>query len=209
MGAESEQAAHAFCESPLWDQAVWMATSYQWHPSSEMPPIMGLVFGNWMKGVDLSRVWIDAAGNADENDGLRVAVLEGETPGQTDGYTVRLSPSLNEFLDENDEDRRSIGRAMRMHPLSGVPGSPDMLTRFKQEYERHGEFMLAPVVQRDDGHLYVNVHQGIIKRELLIRHVSEIGADEPDLLALRECDDEKVMGDAAEHLRRAAQNPPS
>lgn len=205
MSDKAEQLAVNFCNTPIWQEAAWLAISYQWHPTSAMPPIMGIVFGDWMKGVELFRVWVDAVGNADEDDDLRVAILEGEMPGQTDGYTVRLSPSLNEFLEDDDEDRKQIGRVVRMHPQFG--NGPDMLARFKKEYERHGEFMLAPVVQRDDDQLYMNVHQGIIKRELIVRQVSEIGQDEPDMLALRACDDEKVMWKVAEHLRQIVENP--
>jgi hypothetical protein len=174
-----------------------------------MPPIIGLVFGNWVKGVEIFRYWIDAVGNADENDDLRVAILEGSVPGQTEGYTVRLSPSLNEYLEDGDEDRNQVGQVVRMHPQFGTaaPGTPDMLARFKQEYERHGEFMLAPVVQRDDDQLYMNVQQGIIKRELIVRHVSEIGEDEPEMLALRECDDDKVLQNTADHLKRLIDQP--
>ncbi|QNN24721.1 hypothetical protein HED60_21405 [Planctomycetales bacterium ZRK34] len=197
MLSTTEQAALRFCESHHWHEAIWLATAYQWHPTSKMPPVLGLVFADGRKGIEIFRTWTDAVGNVDENDDLRVAIIEGDMPGQTAGYTVRLSPSLNEYLDEDDTDRRFVGRVVRMHPQFGNPEAPDMLARFKQEYQRHGEFMLPPVVQRDDGELYMDVHHGIIKRELVLRHVSDISDDEPDMLSLRECDDEKIIRRAA------------
>ncbi|MEM9251915.1 MAG: hypothetical protein AAGB29_06155 [Planctomycetota bacterium] len=137
--------------------------------------------------------------------------------GQTPGYTVRISPADYEFLEEGDPDRISpeaIGQVQRMHPpaeeVDGelVPfGHPKhsggMVSRFIAEYEKHGEFMLAPAVQRDDDQLYLNPHKGIIKRELIVRHVSEIGPDEPDMHALRQCDDGNVMARAAEMIEEA------
>ena len=198
MYTPSEKTALNFCKSTVWNSARWIATSYQFHPSGDAPPIMGLVFADWTKGVGLFETWIQEFGNADEHDDLRVAIIEGDVPGQTAGYTVRISPSLNEYLDQDEAPL--VGRAVRMHPQFG--NAPDMLSQFKRDYHRHGEFMLAPVVQRDDDQLYMNVHKGIIKRELIIRHVSEIGPDEPDMLAVRECDDEKVMKQAAQQFQR-------
>ena len=225
--SKSFDVASKFCCTKQWDSATWLATTYQWHPTSEMPPVMGLVFADWPKGIELFKSWVDAVGNVDAEDDLRVAILEGYMPGQAPGYTIRISPSLNEYLDEDDDGRNYIGRVMRMHPpeaqppgssvpkaavsaepvipsmMPNLPGNIDMLARFKEEYKRHGEFMLAPVVQRDDNQLYMNVHQGIIKRELVIRHVSEIGENEPDMFALRECDDDKVIARATEQIQKA------
>ena len=36
--------AAAFTTHPLWAKAKWSATTYKWHPASETPPVMGLVF---------------------------------------------------------------------------------------------------------------------------------------------------------------------
>jgi hypothetical protein len=69
-----------------------------------------------------------------------------------------------------------------MHPL---PDNPDMLQDFKREYLQHGEFLLAPVVERDDDQLYFNVEAGIIKRDLVLRNADDITPEEPDAIVLR------------------------
>lgn len=59
-----------------------------------------------------------------------------------------------------------------------------MLAGFKRDYLRHGEFLLAPVVQRDDDQFWFNIEAGIIKRKFHLRHASEIGESDPDAIVL-------------------------
>lgn len=209
--------AQKFVHSPLWFEALWCATTFQWHPTSQMPPLMGVVFANWTKGIELFNLWVNAVGNGDEDDDLRVAILLGNVGQQRPGYSIRISDADYEFLEQDDPDRASleaIGRVQRMHPpaeeIDGefVPfGHPKhsggMVTKFIAEYEKHGEFMLAPAVQRDDDQLYLNPQKGIIKRELVIRQVSEIEVGEPDMIAQRQCDVAELAAQAIEVIDQA------
>ena len=168
MTDEIENITDQFCLSDDWCRAGWIGTTFQLHPQSKRPPIAGLIFSDWRQGVNLFRSWVDTVGNADENDDIRVAILEGDLPGTTPGYTIRISPSLNEYLEDDDPDRMQVGQVARMHPQFG--NAPDMMPRFEEEYAKHGEFMMAPVVQRDDGQFYMNINAGIIKRDLRSTH---------------------------------------
>ncbi len=58
-----------------------------------------------------------------------------------------------------------------MHP---VPGSPPLLPRFKEEFAKHQEYLLAPVTRRGDGQLWFDVELGIVKHKIHFRHVSEM-----------------------------------
>jgi len=181
MATEHKQVAKQFCNSPLWREALWAATTFRWHPTGEAPPVMGLLFADWRKGVNLFRTWTDEFGNADEHDDIRVAIIEGNIPGQAPGYAVRISPAQADW-NPNRAEQPPLGQVQRMHPLSHMP---EMLMEFKREYLRHHEFLLAPVVQRDDNQLWFNANAGIIKRELVLRRASEIAEDEPDAIILR------------------------
>ncbi len=180
MSHDVATVARQFCDNPLWDGALWIATTYRWHPTSEAPPVMGLIFANWVAGVNLFRAWTESQGNADPQDDIRLAVIEGDIPGQAAGYSIRISSAQAdwEFVQKK---RATPSRVQRMHPL---PDNPDMLQEFKREYRKHGEFLLAPIVQRDEDELYFNVQVGVIKRECVFRHVSEIHEEEPDAVAL-------------------------
>jgi hypothetical protein len=75
-----------------------------------------------------------------------------------------------------------LGQVRRMHPVAGESLS---LSRFKTEFEAHQEFMLAPVVRRDDGNLWAIPELGIIKTTIQFRDVSEIGTGDIDEVVLR------------------------
>ena len=70
-----------------------------------------------------------------------------------------------------------------MHPHLG--GDPSMLPRFKQEYEKHGKYLLAPVTRHADGQLYVDVDCGVEKTILHFRDAADIGPGDIDAPVLR------------------------
>lgn len=199
----SEQAAADLVANPLWEEALWLATTFQFHPNGEGPPTLGLVFGDWTRGVEIFRGWVEAVGHLDENDDLRLAVLRGDVAGQTPGYTLRLSATLDEYLDGDTDRSARVGQVNRMHPQSGSRGpgeEADLLGRFLREHEKHGEFMLAPIVEKDDERLWVATHRGIVKHELVVREASDVSDDDLDALAVRACDDAEVLRRAVERL---------
>lgn len=180
--------AAAFTTHPLWAEARWSATTFQWHPTSEAPPIMGLVFDNAEAGKDIFREAERQMNHADRFEEIRVSIIKGPVPGQEHrpGYSVHIcadpealaahataedfvvDPSIVPFL----------GQWNRHYP---VPGMPALLPRFKQEFAKHKELLLAPVVRRPDGRLYTEPTLGIVKNVINFRHLSEIiTPDDPD-----------------------------
>ena len=211
MDISSGNAADRFCNSPLWQQGKWIATTFRCHPTNDAPPVMGLVFDDWQKAGELFRSWIDDWGNADEDELIRVAIIEGDLPEQAPGYNVRISSndlSSEPYTQDSDSqnesssiDDKRLGQVMRMHPVAGLfeqlgaevvaelkkAGGPeaeavlgDMLTPFKEAYLKHGEYLLAPVILKEDGQLWFDIQYGIIKRGLVLRHADDISEADPD-----------------------------
>lgn len=184
--------AAAFATDPRWAEARWSATTFQWHPRSEAPPIMGLVFDNAEAGLAIFREAEGQMNHEDRFEEIRVSIIEGPVPGQEarPGYSVHIcadpealsahatfegfvvDPTIVPFL----------GQWNRHYP---IPGKPSLLARFKEEFEKHKEFMLAPVTRRADGQLYTEPMLGIIKNVVHFRQLSEItGPEDPDAAAL-------------------------
>jgi hypothetical protein len=184
--------AAAFTTHPLWAEAKWSATTYQWHPTSDAPPLMGIVFENVEAGLEIFREAERQINHEDRFEEIRVSIIEGAVPGQEHrpGYSVHIcadpealcahatmedfvvDPSIVPFL----------GQWNRHYP---VPGTPLLLPRFKQEFEKHKEFMLAPTIRRDDGNLYMVPELGIIKSVIIFRQLSEVTRpDDTDAAAL-------------------------
>jgi hypothetical protein len=158
---------------------MWIAATFRWHPTSEAPPIMGLIFADAEAARELFRVWTDAKGHGDELDELRVAIVEGDVPGQAPGYSVHLCPdpeaiaiSAMAFGKSLPDKLEYTGQIRRMHPQHG--NDPTMMPTFKREYQKHGKYLLCPVTQRDDDQFWFDVESGIEKTTLHLRRAEDI-----------------------------------
>jgi hypothetical protein len=128
--------------------------------------------------------------HADLLDEIRISIIEGQVQGENarPGYSIHISPDPDAVLGR--ATMNDLVMDSKLLPLFGhwnrhypVPGNPSLLNRFKQEYERHGEFMLAPVVRRNDGQDYMDYRLGIVKKRIQFRNLSDI-VDETDIDAL-------------------------
>lgn len=181
--------AAAWLTNPLWISAGWSATAYRWHPTSEQPPVMGFVFENAEAGRELFRSWNAQQRNADELEEIRIAVIEGGIPGQRPGYSVHLCPDpVNSLIRATAEgvvvdlQLAMLGQTRRMHPIAG---EPPMLPHFRSEFEKHGEYLLAPITRRENGQKYFDIDHGIVKSAIYFRRASHIEEGDIDSIVFR------------------------
>ena len=183
--------AAAFATHPLWAEAAWSATTFQWHPASESPPLMGLVFDNEEAGLEIFREAERQMNHEDRFEEIRLSIVEGSVPEQQHrpGYSVHICAdpdALAAHATMNDlvVDPTIVpflGQWNRHYP---IPGRPSLLARFKEEFEKHQEFMLAPVTRHADGNQYMQPDLGIIKNVVHFRQLSDItSGDDPDAAA--------------------------
>lgn len=172
--------AAAFTTHPLWAEANWSATTYQWHPTSAAPPVMGLVFDNEQAGLEIFRAAEQSMNHEDRFEEIRIAIIEGAVPGQEQrpGYSVHIcadpealaAHATTEDFVVDAAVTPFLGQWNRHYP---VPGAPPLLPRFKAEFEKHQEFLLAPTVRRN-GQLYMEPRLGIVKSVILFRQLTDI-----------------------------------
>jgi hypothetical protein len=181
--------AIAFTADPLWLEAQWSATTFRCHPNGAAPPTMGLVFENTVAAKRLFTTWVERHGNDDEFEEIRISIIEGEIPGQPEGYSVHICP---------DPENSLIRPGMKGISLTGVPlilighirrmfpkhNNSFLLRSFREAYEQHMRFMIAPVLRRDDGQLWFDVQLGIIKSTVNFRATTEIGDRDIDACVL-------------------------
>jgi len=177
--------AAAFATHPLWGEARWSATTYKWHPTSEAPPLVGLVFENAEAGLEIFREAERQMNHEDRFEEIRISIIEGAAPGQEHrpGYSVHICADPDALcahatMDDFVVDPTIVpflGQWNRHYP---VPGEPLLLPRFKEEFEKHGEFMLAPAIYRPDGQLFMEPTLGIIKNVIVFRRLEEITVPE-------------------------------
>jgi hypothetical protein len=183
--------ALAFTIHPLWAEAKWSATAFRWHPTSEQPPFIGLMFDNAEAGKEIFREAERHMNHTDRFEEIRISIIEGAVPGQEQrpGYSVHISPDADalsmhataEDFIVNPKLVPLLGQWNRHYP---IPGQPLLLQEFKREFVRHKEFVLAPVVRKSDGQFWFEAELGIIKNEIHFRSLSDITPDDPDAAAL-------------------------
>jgi hypothetical protein len=183
--------AAAFTTHPLWLEAKWNATTFRWHPTSEFPPTMGLVFDNAEAGLEIFREAKRQMNQEDRFEEIRLSIIEGYVPGQErrPGYSIHICPDPEALATHATSDDFVLdptvvpfmGQWNRHYP---IPGMPKMLPTFKREFEKHGQFMIAPVVKKADGQQWFEPTLGIIKHDILFRDLCEITSeDDPDAAA--------------------------
>jgi hypothetical protein len=153
---------------------------------------MGLVFDNAETGREIFREAERQMNHEDRFEEIRVAIIEGTVPGQEHrpGYSVHISAdpealaahaTFQDFV-VDPHIVPFLGRWNRHYP---IPGVPSLLARFKEEFGKHKEFLLAPVTRRTDGKLYTDPMLGIIKHLVHFRQLLDITTpDDPDAAAL-------------------------
>jgi len=171
-----------FLASDEWRNVEWSGTTFRCHPTSEAPPVMGLVFDNALAGEAIFRNWTKCADNRDVHEELRITIVEGEFTNSRPGYIVHLCPDPQNTLAHATAegivfDVEQFGSLCRANRMDFLPDIPPMLERFKQEYAKHREFLLAPVTERDDGQMYFDVQSGIVKKKIEFMAAEDILAE--------------------------------
>jgi hypothetical protein len=151
---------------------------------------MGLVFDDAVAGQQIFCDWAEEHGNADPLDEIRIAIIEGDIKGLRPGYTVHMSGDVEGILARATAEGLVVPDApvpwmSRVNRMHSVPGSPPMLARFKEEFAKHEEFLLAPVTRRGDDQLWFDVELGIVKHKIHFRHVRDISDHDIDFLVLQ------------------------
>jgi len=171
----------------LWDKAKWRAVFYAFPP--DLPPALGLVFDDRNAAIRIFEEWNKRYGENDIYEELRISIIEGDIPGEDEGYSVHIGSDpdaiLSKFsdLDFNyDEDLVVfIGRVHRMNP----PADSKNLDLFKRAYRKHKAFLLIPcITTSDETRIELLFNLGIRKERIIFRNVSEVGPNDIDYIAI-------------------------
>jgi len=182
--------AASWVTSPLWEEARWSGTAYQFDRHADSAPVMGLRFERPDTGQALFKTWTEKHGNRDELEEIRITVIEGEIPGEELGYWIHIGPdpensllrAMAEGIAIDATPFSLLGQMRRMHRADGIE---PMLPRFKELFDRHGEFLLARLCPRDDGRLWVDLEHGIVKHAIHFQRIEDLEKDLLDALSER------------------------
>ena len=173
-----------FIDVELWQQAQWKATAYVHDRQGLEPPWLALVFQDRKSSIKIFEQWLERLGACDSYNELRISIIEGDIPGEDNGYTVHISANVENILKRAADQGIDIpspyvtifSKFNRMNP---GPKSRN-LDIFKERYKRFGSFFLISATSSPSG-ILINQRLRIQKRDVLFRNVAEISSrHDPD-----------------------------
>ena len=178
-----------FISSPIdlesWDKATWRGAAFLMDPTGENFPCFLLPFTNEKPARKIFSDWRAIYGEEDIDDEIRIALIEGDIPGQESGYSIHITPNIDNVFKRMDSNGfvvdksilMSISRIQRANPTDNFA----MLNMFKKQYHSHCKYLLAPAVLDEvNGRIKPMTDLGIIKNNIVFRHVDDINDNDID-----------------------------
>ncbi|HEX8401185.1 MAG TPA: hypothetical protein VF628_05720 [Allosphingosinicella sp.] len=122
---------------PLWDSARWSGTGMAM--IGDDIPILALCFRDIEAGAKIFQAWRTRFGTVDEEEAIRIAIIQGLSHSDPTGYAVTVGRNVDAIQRENpDAILTMLSRINRMENAS-----PENLTNFLVSYQRHGSYRLV------------------------------------------------------------------
>jgi len=173
-------------QDELWDHAHWVATAFAFPPIEGGIPAMALAFEHEQPAVSIFQQWHTDFGAEDTDERVRVAIIEGEIPGQPEGYTIHVTTNPAYFVTQIErspghESYTEIATLCRFNRM-GTAHLSQGLGRFKTTVKAFGKYLLLPAIynQQVSAEVRPLLELAIMKREIHFRHVQEITPSDID-----------------------------
>lgn len=187
MKEEANQFLLSLIDLEAWNAAKWMATGFFVAVGSPLPPFLLVVFRNESAARDIFAGLRAKVGRDDEEELIRVSIVEGTFHGNPNAYAVNLGPDIKNVLKhfgvesprDGYEDFLLLSRRNRM-----TPSRPSKsLALFKQQYLKTGRYYLMPGFA-PGGQLRPVEELKIEKRSILFRRKEDISSGDLDTVVL-------------------------
>lgn len=171
-----------------WDSAIWRGAGFILEHFSL--PTLFLPFVNEKYAIKIFEDWIATVGKDDKNENIRIALIEGDVPGESAGYYVVIGTNIDEAAKRAEASGVStdelmildVSRIIRANPNDGFKA----FNCFKEAYFKYGEYMLMPAVLNEQtGQIRLLPKYGIHKKKLIYRHISDITENDQDAILLQ------------------------
>ena len=178
----------SFIDIETWDKAIWRGAGFLIDYLSL--PILLLPFVNEKYAVKIFKDWIATIGKNDKDENIRIALVEGEVPGEESGYYVVVSNNIDEAVKRAEENGLSRDELMILNVSRIIRANPQdnfwSFNYFKETYQQYGEYILMPaVVDEEKGRIMPLTEYGIHKKQLLYRNIADITENDQDAVLLK------------------------
>lgn len=170
-----------------WDNAVWRGAGFV---LGYMPyPIMLLIFVNEKFAIKIFKDWSSIVGKHDPDDKIRIALVEGDVPGEPTGYYVVVGNNIDQVIKFAERNGISVDELIIQRVSRIIRANPkdnfQMFNGFKRAYKAAGEYMLVPaIVDERTGKVCPLFEYGIHKKKLVYRNIADITENDEDAILL-------------------------
>jgi len=173
-------------DDALWDQAHWVATAFAFPPIEGGIPALAFCFKHERPAMRIFQEWQSEFGNEDTYERVRIAIIEGDIPGEPEGYTVHVGTNpayLVTQLDRSPEhdSQGHIATLSRFNRM-GTSRMHHGLGRFKTTVTALRKYHILPAVynQEISTEFRPILELAILKREIHFHNVQEIAPSDID-----------------------------
>lgn len=172
-----------------WDKAVWRGAGFV---LGYLPlPTLLLPFLNEEYAIKIFEDWIALIGKDDKNEDIRIALVEGDVPGEAPGYYVVVGNNIDEAVKRAEASGSAIDELMIFNVSRIIRANPNdgfqAFNYFKEAYRQYGEYVLMPAVLNErTGQIKPLSKYGIHKKQIVYRHISEISENDQDAILLQQ-----------------------
>ena len=171
-----------------WDKAVWRGAGFMFYHTT--PPVLLLLFKNEKYAVKIFKDWIADIGRKDEKENIRVALVEGDVPGETAGYYVVISNNLDEAVKRAEKSGLSVDEMMILNVSRNIRANPtdnfQCYNMFKQSYKSNPAFYLMPaIIDETTKKIKPLEDLAILKRKIEFRYINDITENDIDAILLQ------------------------
>ena len=171
-----------------WNNAIWRGAGFV---LGYMPlPALLLMFVNEKDAIKIFEDWIVAIGKDDKNEDVRIALVEGDVPGEAPGYYIVVGNNIDEAIKRAELSGMPMDELMIFNVSRIIRANPtddfQAFNYFKQAYRKYGEYVLMPaIIDEKTGGIKPLPKYGIHKKQLFYRHISDITENDQDAILLQ------------------------
>lgn len=176
-----------FIDVELWNKATWRGVFFGGQEDS--PPILGFAFENKGAAIRIFKGWRERFGKVDKYDELRISIIEGSLPGETEfSYGVHVGADIQNNVAraalEAGFETDIVANITRIHRMYPSPNS-NYLEQFKKMYAQTGAFYLIPGYIDSKNQIEMLTEYSLGKHKIYLRHINEVDEDDIDFPAVQ------------------------
>lgn len=164
----------------LWNRAGWHGAAFLGFPPGS-PPELALLFTDREAAAKIFSHWRERFGGEDRAEEIHLAVIRGISLQNPAHYRVFITSSRQ----SSDESPEGMTYSIVSRMITMEVANDANLNRFLADYRREGAYQLTPAVMVNGTPEFLS-DMGVLKRNLAVRNVSEIGEHDLDAMALGE-----------------------